>query len=92
MREITDSYNDIAALAVDIHFHNRVAACIATLGEPTPTAWADTHQWPMAAQPGLGAAYGYALRTGVPDPGQNPAVITDQQILAAVEALLLRHK
>ena len=51
-----------------------------------PTAWADQNQWQIAAAPGFAEAYQYALDTGVENPGNDPAVITDAQILAAVQA------
>ena len=42
----------------------------------------------MAASPGFADAYEYALNTDVERPGNDPAVITDGQILAAVQALV----
>jgi len=90
------AYIDIAALTRDTDFNDRVAACYATetpghIGE-YPTVWASSHAWDMAAQPGFGDAYSYAIQTHPDDPdyrpGADPAVITDGMILSAVQSLL----
>ena len=85
------SYASQALLSSDGHFRSRIASCVA-VEDPTsdlhPTAWADQNQWQIAAAPGFAEAYQYALDTGVPDPGNDPAVITDGQILAAVQLRL----
>lgn len=68
----------------------RIAACVA--GENITeyaTSWAARMQWRLAASPGWDAAYASALAAGVKDPGGDPGVITDGQILAAVQALLM---
>lgn len=80
-------YADIAALANDLEFRMRVTACAASEGESQPELWAQTYRWQMAAQPGFGEAYASALASGVERPGNDPAVITDPQILAAVQSL-----
>jgi hypothetical protein len=86
-------YTDVAALSGDSQFISRVAACYAleTVSAPQldPYTWASNHAWQLAAQPGFGDSYTYARETGVEDPGKNPAVITDNQILAAVQSLLI---
>ena len=92
------SYSSQAALSVDPHFYNRVSACAAvevpasglSVTPPVPTGpeWAMRNVWAVAAAPGFADAYEYALNTSVEDPGNDPAVITDAQILAAVQGLL----
>lgn len=84
------SYYDISVMAKDGHLRERIAACAVTEGitNPHPTAWADKHQWQLAASPGWGAAYSYAAATGNDNPGQDEAVVTDGMILAAVQAIL----
>ena len=92
------SYSSQAALSVDPHFYNRVSACAAVeipnsglaTNPPVPTGpdWARVNVWAVAAAPGFADAYEYALNTSVEDPGNDPAVITDAQIGAAVQALL----
>jgi hypothetical protein len=98
------AYADVAALADDPDFNRRYQACYAieTLNAPSaaiPSTWAAEHYWDMAAQPGFGDAYAYAILTHptdpeapgyVPDyrPGNDPGVITDAQILGAVQSLM----
>jgi hypothetical protein len=87
------AYADIAALAADPDFAVRTTACYAveTLAVndiQDPGSWQAIHAWDMAAQPGFGDAYAYAVANENPRPGNDPAVITDAQILAAVQSLL----
>jgi hypothetical protein len=87
------AYSDIALLSSDVDFYARTAAAYAveSLNDPAGIAanqWAQQHSWDMAAQPGFGEAYAYAVATGVERPGNDPAVITDGQILAAVQSLI----
>lgn len=85
------TYNAIAQAAQDQHLRLRIAACIAQerpLDGQHPIAHADAIQWQVAASPGLADAYSYAVETNVPDPGADPAVVTDAALLAAVSALL----
>lgn len=80
-------YSDIALLSSDNDFIMRTRACAATEGELDPVQWSQDHQWQMAATPGFGDAYAYALATGIVRPGNDPSVITDPMILSAVQAL-----
>jgi hypothetical protein len=83
------AFFDIATLRSDADFLARVAACYAVenrLGED-PALWAQQHSWDLAAQPGFGDAYAYALANGNEHPGRDAAVITDGQILSAVQAI-----
>jgi hypothetical protein len=84
------SYSSQAQLANDYAFQERIAACAAVEVPKThqPRQWATDHAWWIAASPGFADAYEYALNTEVPNPGGDPAVITDSQILAAVQALI----
>ena len=79
-----------AALSRDADFLSRVAACAAIeVARPnSPTDWANTNIWWVAAAPGFADAYTYAVETDVERPGADPAVISDGQILAAVQALI----
>lgn len=82
------AYYDVARLANDSAFLSRVAACrVAEVPDNDPWSWVNEHTWQLAGQPGFGDAYGYAINTGNPNPGSDPAVITDGQILSAVQAL-----
>jgi len=85
------AFSDQALLSQDFDFTMRVAACGATEGLPAageqPTTWAVNNVWMIAAAPGFADAYASALAAGVPRPGNDPAVISDAQILSAVQAL-----
>jgi len=87
------AYADISLLQQDPDFAHRVTACYATetledQGAIDPGTWQAMHSWDMAAQPGFGDAYAYALANGNPRPGNDAAVITDEMILGAVQSLL----
>lgn len=82
------SYSTLFQLATDSGFLHRVTACAATQGITQADKWADDNRWVMAAQPGFDDAYAYAVNTSVEDPGNSPVVITDEQILSAVQAVL----
>jgi hypothetical protein len=88
------SYTAQAALAYDGEFLNRVTAC-ASVEVPhshQPVQWARDHIWWVSAAPGFADAYEYALLNENPEPGKDPSVITDAQILATVQALLVPEK
>lgn len=86
------AYSDVALLANDFDFTQRTAGAIAQeqidLGEFNAIGWATGHNWEMAGMPGFGDAYGYAVLTGIVRPGNDPAVITDAQILSAIQLIL----
>lgn len=82
------AYSDIALLSADSDFSNRVSACYVTETSENPSPWVPDHIWPMAAAPGFGDKYASALANGVYRPGNDPAVISDPDILAAVQALV----
>jgi len=81
------AYSDVALLANDYDFTQRVTAAVATEGEADPMQWVQTHYWQVAASPGFGDAYASALAANVERPGNDPSVISDAQILAAVQTL-----
>lgn len=84
------SYSDQALLSVDQDFMTRLAACAAVeieLGDEHPMVWSARNQWAVAASPGFADKYAYAIATGVNRPGNDPAVISDGDILSAVQAL-----
>ena len=85
------TYSAIAQAAQDEHLRRRIAACIAQEdgADPQhPIAHADAIIWRCCAAPGWGEAYAYALGSAVPEPGNDPAVITDAMILAVVQPLI----
>ena len=84
------AYSDQALLSVDIDFTNRIAACAAVeieLADKHPMTWASENSWTIAAAPGFADKYAYALQIGTPRPGNDQAVISDAEILSAVQAL-----
>lgn len=82
------SYSTLAQLAKDTDFLDRVTACAATQGLTQADKWAADNRWRMAAQPGFDESYEYAVNLEVTDPGKEPSVIADKQILAAVQSIL----
>lgn len=80
-------YFDVSLLASDGDFIARTRACVSTEGETDPINWTNDHIWEMAGTPGFGEKYSYAINTGVENPGRNESVITDGDILAAVQAI-----
>lgn len=81
------AYSDIAMLSSDSDFILRTRACATTEGIADPVEWSSEYQWQMAAAPGFGDKYASALAGGVDRPGNDPAVISDADILSAVQAL-----
>jgi len=85
------SYYDLATLAQDADFYLRIAAAaevdLNLDAGVHPTSWAANHQWEVAAAPGFADAYASALAADVEAPGRDPSVISDAQILAAVQAI-----
>ena len=91
---MSDALSIIARLAADPAMQQRVAAAIAqqhSIGLPCPSpeevegeayrlrlAWAASPQW--------AERYEYALNTDNPEPGTDPAVISDGDIVAWVQA------
>lgn len=86
------SYATVSLLARDGDFINRCNAAAATeipAASPThPINYVQEHVWTMAASPGFDAAYDSALATGVGRPGWESSVISDTEILSAMQALL----
>lgn len=84
------SFHSQSKLSNDLGFLQRISACAAVEVPKThqPQQWAKDHIWWVSAAPGFADAYESALVAEVPDPGTDPAVISDNQILAAVQALL----
>ena len=88
-----DTLSVIARLAADPAMQQRVAAAIAQqhgLGLPCPspqeaesTAYAERLAW--ASSPQWAERYEYAINTDNPDPGNDPAVISDADIVAWVQ-------
>ena len=87
--DIRMSYSAQAQLSVDPDFIARGTACAAVEIPMIYDAesWTKTYIWRIAAAPGFADAYEYAINSDNPNPGKDPAVITDAMILGAVQAL-----
>jgi hypothetical protein len=90
---MADQFLTIATISENTPMNRRVAACYAqqTAGdvEPVdPTQWAFDRRYGWAAAPGWAEAWDSAVASGVDDPGADPAVITDAQILTQVQAMI----
>ena len=81
------AYSDVALLSADNDFILRTRAAVAQEGEADPVQWSLDHQWQMAGIPGFGDKYSYAILNGVPRPGNDQSVISDSDILSAVQSL-----
>lgn len=81
------AFSDVALLAADTDFANRVRACCAVEGFADPNAWQNDHVWPMAATPSFGDKYASGIANGIERPGNDQSVIADGEILAAVQAI-----
>ena len=86
---MTDTYSAVSAVANDAFMQERVRACYAqqTPGLD-PVKWTWDHRYDWAAAPGWGAAWESALASNIEQPGKDPSVITDEQILSQVQAMV----
>jgi hypothetical protein len=75
-------------MTLDRELARRIVACAATEGVAEPEAWVVAHKWELSAQPGWDAAYAYAIDSKNLHPGEDEGVITDANILTAVQALI----
>jgi hypothetical protein len=80
------SYSTINRCANDGALQGRVTACAAQEGAADPGAVMYKLMWPVASKSDIEAAYASALAANNPNPGGDESVITDQQILSAVQA------
>src|SRR5262252_2781927 len=85
------SYSTITHCVNDQAFTSRVTACIAqeqlAKGEvPSPWGFTSSFAWAVASASDVEAAYAYALAAQNPNPGGDETVITDEMILAHVQA------
>jgi hypothetical protein len=82
------AYYDIALLSSDSDFLNRCTACASTESIPEPKSWVIENQWNLASTPSFGDKYAYAIASEVPNPGRDESVISDGEILSAVQSLM----
>ena len=84
---MADKYWSVALIAQDIDLQQRVIASAAIEGIPSPEGWTMSHTWDYASQPTWGEKYQYALDSLNPSPGKDDTVITDADILTAVQLI-----
>jgi hypothetical protein len=84
------SYSTGHLIAMDQDLRNRaeIAAAEQGVSPGEEENWVYRHARQLAIQPGWREAWESALANGVENPGADPAVITDGQILSAVQSLL----
>lgn len=82
------SYNDIAAIAVNDSFRNRVTAAFAAEGRAYPEVDAQDNRWRIASAPGFGEKWAAAVAANNPNPGRDEEVITDGDILSIVQQVI----
>ena len=85
---MTDQYLTIATITENASMNRRVAACASQEGYTgDPLQWAYDNRYGWAGAPGWAAAWDSAVASEIPDPGADPAVITDGQILAQLQSM-----
>ena len=83
------SYNTIHQCANDEAFQARLMACAAQEGHENPEyAMSVLLRWPVSSLTDVEEAYEYAVNSDNPNPGGDDTVITDAQILSAVQYIL----
>ena len=82
------SYNTIHQCANDEAFMARLEACAAQEGEENPNAAMNSLRWKVSSLTDIEEAYEYAVNSDNPNPGGDDTVITDAQILSAVQYIL----
>jgi hypothetical protein len=88
-------YSTIATMTRDYWLLQRLTAAAAQEGKPKPyEGWVEAHKWELASTPGWAEAWESAVAAGLPVPGSGvpsigdePGVITDGMILAAVQPM-----
>lgn len=86
------SYATQSLLAQDQDFTARCYSCasveIPVASETNPLAYVQENIWRLAASPGFDEKYDSAIASGIARPGWESTVITDADILSAMQALL----
>lgn len=86
------AYLTVADMVDNESLTRREYAAIAKEGKDQPEAWQYLYRWRLAASPGWDAAWESAVAGGIEDPGADAGVITDGQILAAVQQIIESEK
>ena len=87
-----DTLLTISTISADPYMRQRVASAYAKeQAGPASTGaegWAFTNAYWWASAPGWAAAWDYAVLTGNTTPGDDPAVVTDAQVIAQVGLMI----
>ena len=81
-------YNSVADMAEDLALNRRLTAAVAKEGILDPKGWLYPRNWQVVSAPGWDAKWDSAVAGGVQNPGEDEAVITDGDILSAVQAVI----
>jgi hypothetical protein len=86
------TYNSIREMATSPSLLARIAASAAQQGIDNPVVWANDNMWKLAASPAWDDKWDYAKATQTPnvnpDTGARNDVISDGDILSAVQAAM----
>lgn len=86
------AYKDIIEMANSSSLIARVVACAAGEGIENPSQWVSQRTWKIASSPGWANQWSYAVDTATvnvnPDTGARSDVISDANILSAVQAIV----
>lgn len=84
------SYSSIVEMANSGSLRSRITACVAAEGIDNPEAWTGSNIWKICQQIG-DTDWAYAVSTATvnvnPDTGARDDVVSDQDILSAIQAL-----
>lgn len=81
------SYLAVHQMHQDEALQGRIIAAAAMDGIQWPDGWVARRRWQIIARTDWAEAWEYATNAGTSQPGADPAVITDQMILSAVQAV-----
>jgi hypothetical protein len=93
------SYSDVVEMQASQSLMKRAMASVAeevTSGNSTGDAvfiqvWVQDRSWDIASTPGWDAKWASGVAAGIADPGDNPAVIADADILPRIQQLLATY-
>lgn len=81
------TYADDAAMRQDSDLRSRLVSCATQEGIDTPESWVNEHLGALAASPGWSDKWASGKAVRQHTVGNDPAVISDADILAAVQSL-----
>lgn len=82
------TYNTVAIMARDAGLLGRITAASAVEQAGDPRWWVEKYCWNVVSAPGWSAKWESAVAANLADPGRSEVVITDGDILSAVQAIV----